>query len=225
MTDSKSNDRSFSFDLLVKGDELRISIPEPLLRKFGAPPGDAPYAIFDSRAKKLSLVSDAHKQVMLLDLEKSRDLIQSSLGPPTLQGAMKSPPTKLVKTGRSEIVAGYGCEDWDIRSAQREATLCVSDHGAPWLSLALPNLPPDRAWMSELLDGTHFPLRFIGFGPDGLHEQTRIEVTRIDPKALAASTFNVPADYKTVDLSQMLQGMVGMANGLPPKAAGLPAAR
>jgi len=86
----------------------------------------------------------------------------------------------------------------------------VADEGASWLSIPMTGIPTEKAWMLDLLDGKHFPLRFVGYAKDGTTEESRLEITKIDKKSLADSEFQVPAGYKVVDLEKMFQGLGGM---------------
>ena len=103
---------------------------------------------------------------------------------------------------------------------RRKGTVCVAEEGFSWLSLpmaALNGVPTEHMWMAELLDGKHFPLRFVGYGPDGVKETGRVEVTKIDKKTLPASDFEVPPTYAVIDIGQMFRGpgaMGGMPGGM-----------
>ena len=68
--------------------------------------------------------------------------------------------------------------------------------------------------MAELMDGKHFPLRFIAFDKAGA-EESRFEVTRIDKKALAPARFEIPPGYKVVDLEQMMRGFAPQLGKIP----------
>jgi hypothetical protein len=78
-----------------------------------------------------------------------------------------------------------------------------------------------------LTDGKHFPLRVVAF--HGKEEAMRVELTRIEKKALDAAMFQAPTGFRVVDLEQMLQammmGMPGLsgARGAPPVSPPLPA--
>lgn len=210
--EAKSPD-PLSIALRVKNDRLRVNLPEKLARRAG-PMGGAPnYVIFDAPAKSLSLVSDAQKQVMVFDLDKNAEALKGLGGAPsasTPAGTPKAPAAKLTKTGRVESVAGISCEDWDVTTDHREASLCVAEQGVSWLRLPLTGIPTERLWMTELLDGKHFPLRFVGYAKDGSTEEARVEVTKLDKKTLPASDFETPPGYQVIDLAQMLQGLRGL---------------
>jgi len=192
----------------IKASKVRFEIPEHMTK--GMPLGEKAYVVFDPSAKKMWVVSDAQKQAIVIDLNTSGKTLQG-FGPPGAHGpgAPSGPPPKVTKTGKFDTVAGYKCENWDISSDHKEGTVCVADQGASWLSIPMTGIPTEQAWMLELLDGKHFPLRFVGYAKDGTTEETHIEVTKIDKKPLADTLFQVPAGYKTIDLDKMLQGFGG----------------
>lgn len=199
----------------IKAGKVRFEIPETMAK--GAAFAEKGYVIFDSAAKKMWIVSDARKEAIEIDLNTSGKTLTGFGQPgPHMPGAPPSgPPTKVTKTGKTDTVAGYKCEYWDIASDHKEGSVCVADEGASWLSIPMTGIPTERAWMLELLDGKHFPLRFIGYAKDGTTEEDRLEVTKIDKKTLADTLFQVPAGYKTIDLEKMMTGF-GIPGGMPP---------
>ena len=232
MTDKEKGDTTPTpLNVLVKTGKVRVDLPEKLTQGSGFG-----YGILDTTAKKAALVSDPRKEVMVLDLntsgEKLKGIGGAPAGPahPGATQAPEPPKTTLTKTGKTDTVAGYKCEDWDVKSDHREATVCVSEQGASWFQIPLTGIPTERLWMSELLDGKHFPLRLIGYDKTGNTESGRIEVTKIEKKPLAASQFEYPPAYRVIDLGQMLGAMRGFAGaggpgerpGSPPGMAGLP---
>jgi hypothetical protein len=85
---------------------------------------------------------------------------------------------------------------------------------------ALNGVPTESLWMADLLDGKHFPLRFVGYGADGKTETGRVEVTKVDKKTLPATDFTYPPTYAVIDIQQMLRGL-GAMGGMP-GVAGVP---
>jgi hypothetical protein len=216
---------------MVKAGKLRVDVPEGLAKGVaGNPLGDKGYAIFDSGAKKLTIVSDAKKEAILMDLNNSGKALSGlTPGAPGHPGAPAT-PSKITKTGKTDTVAGYSCEYWDVTSDHKEGTVCMGSDGPSWFTLPTTGIPAAQAWMGDLLDGKHFPLRFIGYAKDGTTEENRIEITKIDKKSIDDSSFQVPAGYKTIDLEKMMQGIPGMPavpGGMPavPGMPGIPTAR
>lgn len=218
----KPSDSPVSLALLIKDSKIRVDIPEELAKSgAGALGANAKgYGVFDSPAKKVYVVLDSSKQVIVIDLNKAGEQMKG-LTPPAPRpehgnAAPKEQPPKVTKTGKFDTVAGYKCENWDVATDHRQGTVCVAQEGFSWLSLpmtALNGVPTEHAWMAELLDGKHFPLRFVGYGPDGVKETTRIEVTKVDKKALPATDFTYPPTYAVIDIGQMFGGLGAMGGG------------
>jgi hypothetical protein len=211
--------------VLVKSGKIRMDIPEQLARSGGGPMGANAkgYGIFDSAAKKIYVVLDSSKQVIVVDLNKIGEEMKGFAPPgkgsaPGSSGGPQGTPPKVTKTGKYDTVAGYKCENWDVSSDHKEGTVCVAQEGFSWLSLpmaALNGVPTEHLWMAELLDGKHFPLRFVGYGQDGTTEKGRVEVTKVDKKPLPDASFAYPPTYAVIDLDQMMRGLGGMMGGMP----------
>lgn len=223
LKDSKTGGQQVPLSVLLKAGKVRTEVPESLTK--GGPPGlEKGYVIFDGAAKKLMFVNDAQRQALEIDLNSpnAKKAPVPGFGGPSLPSAPSRPegkPPTVTETGKFDTVAGYKCEYWDIASDHKEGTVCVADQSLSWLSIPMTGIPTERAWMLKLLDGKHFPLRFIGYGKDGTTEETRAELTKIDKRALPDTEFQVPPGYKVVDLEKMLSGLM-MPPGLATPHAG-----
>jgi len=227
----KAGEAPVPLSLFIKSGKVRVDIPEELAKSAGPMAANAKgYGIFDSAAKKVFVVLDSTKQVLVIDLNKAgEDFKNMGGGPhgPHGPGGSTAPegtPPKVTKTGKYDTVAGYKCENWDVASDHKEATVCVAQQGFSWFSIPMTGIPTEKLWMGELLDGKHFPLRFIGYGPDGVKEENRVEVTKIDKKSLPDTQFQYPPNYQLIDLQQMLRGFMlpGGPGGMPPGMPGMP---
>ena len=206
--------------LFFKGDKVRFDVPEDMSKGAEHFLGNKAWGIYDTAGKKVTVVSDEKKQAIIVDFNNGKPL--GSFGPPGSHGpgGAQSTPSKVTKTGKTETVAGYKCEDWDISSDHKEGTICVAEQGVSWLSLPVSALSGERAWMAELVDGKHFPLRFLSYAKDGATEESRIEVTKIDKKSIDDAKLQVPAGYNVLDLDHMFAGgMPGMPPGMMPPGA------
>ncbi len=217
----KPGEAAVPIAVMVKSGKARVDLPEALAKSGASPLGANArgYGLLDSAAKKIYVVLDSSKQVIVVDLNKSGEELKGIGSPgvrPERAGAPQRPPPKITKTGKYDTVAGYKCETWEIAGDHREGAVCVAEEGFSWFSIPLTGIPTEHLWMAELLDGKHFPLRFIGYGPDGVKETGRVEVTKIDKKTLAASEFEYPANYARIDLAQMFRAFGAMpAGGMP----------
>jgi Domain of unknown function (DUF4412) len=217
---TKSSPNPVPFSLLVKNDVVRFDLPTDLannkdLAAFTG--GGKVYAILKAADKKLTAVLDGKREAIAIDLNQAAEQAKA-FHPPGGHGGSdtaSSPPPKVTKSGKTETVAGYPCDDWTVTNADKsKVSLCVANTGASFFNLPLSNIPTENAWALELADGKHFPLRAISYEKDGA-ESGRMEVTKIDKHSLDASQFEVPAGYKTMSLQDMMSGMGGLGGMNP----------
>lgn len=207
-----------SLALEIKSDKIRLEIPPGMAQ--GSPVGDKAWGVYNGGEKKIFVVDETKKQAIVLDLNKPGESPLKGLASRgTPGGGAQKPPPKVTKTGKNDKVAGYSCEIWEIaeEAKGKVGEACIAHEGVSWFSFPAAHLPGEHAWAAELLDGKHFPLRFVAF--EGGAETGRVEVTRIEKKTLAAAMFEIPAGYKVMDLAQMFGGMgmpSGMPSGMPP---------
>ena len=165
-----------------QGDKFRVNMPTGL--EAAAQLGNV-YGIVDTDAKKLYAVLDKQREVVEVDLNKVGDQLKGMTpSAPTTHGAPKAPeyPPKITKTGKTDTVAGFSCENWDIQSTQpgdkSKALVCVSQQGVSWFRLPLTGAPAAIVALGELVDGQHFPLRAIVYAKDGTTEVARRKYRR-----------------------------------------------
>jgi hypothetical protein len=217
--------------LMIKDSKLRIEFPPDMAASSGI--GGKGYAVLNTPEKKLYAVLEDKKQVVLIDLDKAGEHLKTfgsgmepgAKDPRERKEAPSRPPPKVTKTGQKDTVAGYACEIWDIVPDTGERmSVCVANEGASWFRLPLTGIPTEHAWALELLDGKHFPLRGVAYDKAGT-EKSRIEVTKLEKKAVAATLFDIPQGYKVVDLQQMFMAMGAMGNSpmMGKMPAGMPA--
>jgi hypothetical protein len=207
--------------LQIKSDKVRAELPQAVASK----PMPKGHVVLSTPEKKLYLVMDEQKQIVVVDLDKMGEQMKSfgqglPKGPKEKSGAPSKPPPKVTKTGVTDKVAGISCENWDVSEESRKvATLCVADQGASWFHLPITGIPTEHAWALELMDGKHFPLRMIAYDEKTGAEEARVELTKFEKKAIAPTVFDMPAGYKVVDMGQMFAQLAGApGKGGPPGA-------
>jgi hypothetical protein len=195
--------------VLIKSGKIRFDIP----KTEGRPPTHG-YFVMNSQEKKAIMVDDDKKTAMVFDVAKLGTQLGQFGVPSTPQAAAPQAPPKITKTGHTDTVAGYQCEDYDITSNDgKRARVCVSEGAASWLDVVSHAVPGNLLWAKDFLNGQKFPLRMIAFETDGT-ERDRIEVTKLEKKPLADALFVAPPGYRIIDLEQMMNGL--MAGGMPP---------
>jgi len=216
----KTSTDPIPINLLVKNEQVRVDLPPDVLgaeqaRAFTG--GGKVYLLLKASEKKMTAVLEAKRSAVVINLDQAGEHMKSfrhGRGQPGGPDAPPSAPPKIVKTGTKETVAGYTCEDWDILNADKsKLSTCVADKGASFFHLPLSGLPTEHAWALELMDGKHFPLRGVSFDRDGA-EVGRVEVTKLDPRSLEGSLFEVPQGYKVITMEEMMQQ--GLGGAIPP---------
>jgi hypothetical protein len=215
--------------MLVKNDRIRIdTIPgTDTVKALGA----KAFLLLRVAEKKLDIVSEVKQQAIELDLSDTEALKgltkEASPGDPNAHGkASNDPPPKLSKTGKKETIAGTPCEDWEIlvgKEQRRKGSFCIANLDSTFFHLSIPNIPPEYAFVQELTDGQHFPMRITSYDDRTGAESGRLEVTKFDPHPLEASKFEIPAGFTTMDMMQLLGAMSG-GRGVPgmPNVPGIP---
>jgi len=155
----KSRD-PLNLTLLVKGSQLRIDAPTgvPGFEQLGKA-----YLLGQAKSKEFMAVLEGQKQVVKIDLQKMAAQSEALAAKQKKAGADAKKPPELKKTGKSDKVAGFNCEIWQVMHDTSSTELCVANGTTPWFGDALPMVPSEYSWASELMDGKHFPLRVIAF--------------------------------------------------------------
>jgi hypothetical protein len=125
---SKPGGQQVPLAVFVKAAKVKVELPESLAKSAGPMLGEKAYAIFDSTAKKLTIVTDAKKEAIVIDLNSSGKTFQG-ITPGAHGGPTSGTPTKVTKTSKTDTVAGYPCTYWDIASDHKEGTVCVATTG------------------------------------------------------------------------------------------------
>lgn len=218
----KSKDQNTHVDLQIKKGQVRCDLPADLAKQ--AKLTGSAYAIINAAEGKAYAVIDEKKTIVEVDFKKIGEQAKAMAPHHADKADGKGPaetPPKLTKTGHMDKVAGYSCEDWQIETKDgQKATVCMASSGASWLKLPSFAMPKDAQWAAELLDGSHFPLRFIAF--KGGVEEARLELSKLDKKPIADAAFQLPAGYQRIDAMQFMQGMMGAAAMGMPGGPGMP---
>jgi hypothetical protein len=214
---SKTKPEAVNLALSVKSDNVRLEIPQGIAGP--GQPSPKGFVLLKPAEKKLIAVIDEmpptlSKSAIVVDLNTIGDQFKSMVphtpsAPSGGKDKPSKPPPKLTKTGTTDKIAGYACDNWDVsEESKKVATMCIADQSNSWFHLPLTGIPTEYAWALELLDGKHFPMRFIGYEKDG-SEGGRVEVTKFEKKPVAATLFEIPAGYKVTDVQSLMQQMMG----------------
>ena len=144
-------------------------------------------SITDAEAKKSWTIDNTAHTYTEIDLAK----LSST---PSVPGVKST--AKARNLGRSDKVAGYSCDLWEVADTTMTTELCLAS-GLSMLALGLSGpfsmfAKGDDAWSQVLSHG--FPLRMVMSDPSG-RPMMKMEASRIDKKSIPDSEFTVPAGY------------------------------
>jgi hypothetical protein len=178
---TKANGTVNDLTVKTKGDKLRFET--------ALPTGATAVALYSAAGNQLTLVMDAQKTAMDLDLSPVDG------GPaPNVDAASSS----ASETGKSEKIAGYSCDDWVVKDPSgKRSEVCIAK-GLAYFDLdSLRNGSAGTSWSNKMRTEKMFPLRTVDYDAGG-KEISRTEATSITPGKLDVSIFDVPAGYARV---------------------------
>ncbi len=177
---TNDNGRANALSFMIKGGKMRF---DPST----GPNGPMISVILDNVAQRMTVIMNQQKMYMEREFP-SVAAIQSQTG-------VKAPA--LVKTGKTEVVAGYKCEHYTITDNDgTPVDTCINNElgGFRMPTGANPMAPQSEAgWITQLPLGA-FPLKVQKGG------KTMLEVTSIEKKALDPELFLPPMGFTSFQM-------------------------
>jgi len=180
----------------VKGGFSRIEIPVK-----GA---GTPAVIMDTARKEMTILMPEQKMYMVRPIPASgasADL-DGNAGPVSAEDV----PT-FEKTGVTEKILGYTCEQYTAKSKNSVTTLWVTDQLGSFTGFGPGGGSAGGAaqgWEAALAGKNFFPLRVKSTG----RQKLNLEATGIEKKSLPDSDFTPPADWQKFDMGAMMRGLL-----------------
>lgn len=170
--------------------------------------------LLDLPTKKGYALSPQQKTAVVLDFDKLKTMRGQIPGLPAVpKDVTPTTPPKIEKTGTKDVVAGYTCEIWIVTSDGKKADTCVAE-GITWVDIGDLGFGSTETTLTAVMtEANRFPLRVVTHDTKGV-EETRMEATKVEKKKLDDARFNVPPDYRVVDMATLVGGMGGMG-GVP----------
>ncbi|CAN5489683.1 hypothetical protein BH09MYX1_BH09MYX1_18040 [soil metagenome] len=165
--------------------------------------------IYDADAKKTYTFMSMTHEYTETDLTK----LPAAAPTPT------TPKPVATKTGTSDRIAGYDCENWVVVTPgiPNKTELCVA-HGMTFYAMGFGPFASfgsgGDTW-GAALDGGGFPLRMRMLDASG-KETMRMEATRIEKKSKPDSEFQIPPGYKKSGGGFGVGGAGGSGGAMPP---------
>ncbi len=170
--------------------------------------------IFRGDRQLLWIVNDREKSYLEISLKDSSRPGVRRTGP---DSAAPAAAPLLRKTGRSESILGYPCDEYVVDEGGRTSHIwgTVKLGGIydglqkSFGTMGAEGLSGGRGWEDELAASKIFPLKIVTMR-EGKPEETQ-EVVSIDPKDVGLSTFEPPKEYTRqsleFDMNKLIQSM------------------
>ena len=133
------------------------------------------------------VIADPSTKTIAFVMPQSRTYV---VWPMAIDDASTSHPD-VVRTGRKDRIAGYECEYWLLNDTDGETSACITTGIGAFV---LGGLGEPR-WSGFLRAQGGFPLKV-----SKVDATPKMEVTKIEPKAVDAALFSIPATYTEIDL-------------------------
>lgn len=167
-------------------------------------------------ARGAAMIMNAAKQEMTILMPSERMyMVMPMRGGPAQQGdGAEAKEIKIEKTGRTEKILGYDCEEWLMTDKGESTALWVTEQLGAFMGLGGGNpmggmmggrkAKADGAAWEKLLKGKKgwFPLRVVSRDARG-KEKFRLEAKKIEAGTLPADLFAPPAGFQKFAMPAM----------------------
>jgi hypothetical protein len=171
-----------------KNTDMAMSIKGTQVRTDMTAEGRTMAMLLDGQAMTMTMLMAEQKMYMTMDMKAMRDRAQGT------KPGDHAPP-KITPLGTSETIAGRSCDNYLVETEKSKTEFCNAKGGASPL-----NDLDNEAYRAFFKDG-FFPLRVSSY--DGGTKKVVMEATRVEPKSLDASLFQIPAGYSEMKMPGM----------------------
>lgn len=110
-------------DKLKKGQEMSMWYSEAGYTGIGMGGQTAIFMVYDMKSMKMLTLMEAQKMAMVMDIKKLIDQVSDKAG----VNANDTPDGKITKTGKSEKILGYTCEQYKVSSDKSETLVWITN--------------------------------------------------------------------------------------------------
>ena len=167
---------------------------------------------------RMEMQSPRGEMAMIMNLKERKTIMlmpqMNSYMERTMDSAVQRPAdakkSELTKTGKTEKILGYDCEQYIIKGEKRETEIWAAKGlgtctrhpmGGGRGRMGGGGQMPE-GWEDEIRSKGFFPLRTMTKNAEG-KEESRMEVTKIEKKDLDASLFKAPEGWQKMDMPMM----------------------
>ncbi|HKQ77747.1 MAG TPA: DUF4412 domain-containing protein [Blastocatellia bacterium] len=205
-----AGDQTMEIKQAIKGSRMRVETP--------LSPGSAQTGVMllDTSSGTQTMLIPQNKTYMTLNLS---EMVGQMVGQMTDGKDSSGDFPKITSTGKTETIAGYACQHWLIGDKQ-DTDVCMAKglgyFGGGQAGSILDKLKniafgdkmkkqiEANPEFAKFVEGGAFPLKMSQI--ENGQSKTILEVTSVDRKSLDDSIFNIPADYKKMEIPGMPTG-------------------
>jgi hypothetical protein len=167
---------------MMKGDNVRVEMEER--------PGRKAAILMDAKNGKSIMLMDQMK--MYMDLP----------APPASDSTVPKP--EITKTGKTQKILGYNCQQFLIKAGDRQSDVWVTKELGRFQMLRMGGRGGkgnSEAWQKMIGSEGGFPL--LAITKEGDTQVSKMEATKVNKKSLDDALFKIPEGYKQFDASMM----------------------
>jgi Domain of unknown function (DUF4412) len=176
------------------GAEMTMSIKGTQMRTDMVAEGRTMSMLLDGQAGTMTMLMAEQRMYMTMDMKAMRDRAQA------MKHGDQTPP-KITALGTTETIAGRSCENYQVETEKTKMEFCNAKGLGNFMAV---QSPMGRGGASPLQDLDNeayrtyfkegfFPLRVSNY--EGGTKKVVMEATRVEPKSLDASLFQIPAGF------------------------------
>ncbi len=198
-------------EMQMKGPNQEASMPVKYLVK-----GDLVRMEMQSPRGEMTMIMDSKNKKTIILMPQMQSYMERSMDVPA-QPAGDAKKSEITKTGKTEKILGYDCEQFIMKGEKGETEMWAAKGLGTFTRPGMggPGGGPGgrrggmggggqtpAAWEEEFRTKGYFPMRVVSLGADG-KEESRLEATKIEKKELDAALFKVPEGWQKMDMQMM----------------------
>lgn len=185
-----SGDHKMDMEYLMKGHKLRFNGNATTHNGAG---------ILDSDKKTITILMPEQKMYMVQNVTDYKKLASQANG-------------KFTDTGNSETILGYKCEEYLYKSKSGLAHIWLASKLGYFGGMLQGQSGGMDAWVKMAQDKGLFPLKTVNTDNNG-KEKFTMTATKVSKEPVDDSNFQVPSDYKEMQMPKMDMGQMAPKAG------------
>lgn len=150
---------------------------------------------------KAVFLIDAKKNKSIMLMEKMKMYMEMPAVPP---GDSDEPKPEITKTGKTQKILGYECQQFLVKEGDNESEVWVTKELGKFQMFEMggpQGKSNEEAWQKMIGSEGGFPL--LATTKEGDEQLSKMVATKVEKKSLDDALFKIPDGYKAMDSSMM----------------------